>query len=79
MQSLIIDNQVVSYSDDDGLIIRSIGKSKNDFSLKKKTWGSRMIDNQVLSLLATHDMKFNEIDVITESSIIERIQTRKPY
>lgn len=74
--SFVIDNQVVYMTPEQFLIIRPIGSGHGG---KVKTWGSRLIDNQALSLLATRDMDFDEIPTITTKMILKRIENRKSY
>ena len=73
--SFVIDNQVVYMTPEQFLIIRPIGSERGEV----KTWGSRLIDNQALSLLATRDMDFDEIPTITTKMILKRIENRKSY
>lgn len=76
MESIIIDNQIVSFTSSNLLTMKFIGLQSIHKLKIKRTWGSRLIDNHVLSLLTTGDVHFNELNAITNSTIAERIANR---
>ncbi len=56
MPRIQLDNQIVSFNNSH---ILSIKPYKGQI-LERKTYGSRKLDNKVLSLLATNKLSFND-------------------
>lgn len=62
---VIIDNQIVSKFGENGISIKSISKlkSKQAKEIRILNFGSKKADNEILSLLATNKLKYDQLFV----------------
>jgi hypothetical protein len=74
---VLIDNQVISFIS--GIFsIRPLSRYTNEDlqTIPQLTWGSRSIDNKVISLLITNNVQITELDRLTSAQIDEMILER---
>jgi hypothetical protein len=74
---VLIDNQVISFVS--GIFsIRPLSRYTNEElqTIPRLTWGSRSIDNKVISLLITNNVQITELDRLTSVQIDEMILER---
>ncbi len=72
-----IDNQVISFVS--GIFsIRPLSRYTNEElqMIPQFTWGSRLIDNKVISLLITNNVQITELDHLTSTQVDQMILER---
>ncbi len=72
-----IDNQVISFVC--GIFsIRPVSRYTNEElqTIPQLTWGSRLIDNKVISLLITNNVQITELERLTSAQIDQMILER---